>query len=262
MLIRLAGLLKAASLFSLSVWLGLALGAEAAHAIVVYDLRIDFSNSSNPNGTWRYQKGNSLLAHFMPVSNATLALATANGYWGDTASSNNSAIMLTTAPGSATGLWSNADFLTGEVLVRTTDPLTGGPMNATWTAPSNGSFTYSGFFWYAGTPTGPGSNDYTLSLNAGPAMEAGTAGVGQDRTNVVGMVNGLTPVNVTTGDVLTLSMSPTTGFPFGSLAGVSLTIDFTPDAVSLIVPEPGTFVLGILGICLAYRSRRKSVLCC
>lgn len=131
-------------------------------------------------------------------------------------------------------------------------------MNATWTAPSNGSFTYSGFFWYAGTPTGPGSNDYTLSLNAGPAMEAGTAGVGQDRTNVVGMINGLTPSSVTAGDVLTLSMSPTIGFPFGSLAGVSLTLDFTPTAASVpALPEPSTLMLGVLGIGgLAYCHRR------
>src|SRR6185503_15722118 len=138
--------------------------ANSAHAVIVYDLRIVFSNTNNPNFTWKYFKGNVPLTHFTPVTNATLASAAANGYWGDTSSSNNSAIMLTTANGSATGLWADSDFLVGEVLVRTTDP-TGDPMNVTWTAPSNGSFTYSGFFWFANAPLGPGSNSFTLSLN-------------------------------------------------------------------------------------------------
>ena len=213
----------------------------ACGVIVVYDLRVDFSNANNPNGTWHYLKGNVPLTHFSPVTNATLATAAANGFWGETSSSNNSAIMLTTADGSATGLWSDNDFLTGEVLVRTTDPSTGGPMIVTWTAPSNGSFTYSGALWFANAPLGPGGNSYTLSLNNGPNMEAGTASLGQDRQNGTSMVNGLTPVNVLMGDVMALEINPLPG-PTGSLAGVTFTIDFTP------VPEPSSLILASIGI--------------
>lgn len=224
------------------VLFSLAIFAHPASAVIVYDLRIDFSNASNPNATWQYLKGNVPLTHFTPVTQPALPLAAASGYWGDTSSSTNSSIMLTTANGSATGLWSDNDFLVGEVLVRTTDPSTGAPMIVTWTAPSNGSFTYSGFFWYANAPLGPGGNSFTLSLNAGPTMEAGTASLGQDRTNVYAMVNGLTPTSVLASDVLALQMNALVGPPTGSLAGVSLTIDFTP------APEPSSFALAALGL--------------
>lgn len=222
-------------------------------AIIVYDLRVDFSNTNNPNGTWEYIKGTTLLTHYTPVTNPTLALAAANGYWGDSTSSDNSAFILTSANGSATGLWTDADFLVGEVLVRTTDPSTGGPMIATWTAPSDGSLTYNGLFWYAGAPLGPGGNSYTLSLNAGPPLEFGIASLGQDRNNGVGMVNGMTPLSVFAGDIMTLEINSLPSQPTGSLAGISFTIDFTP------VPEVSTLVLASLGMVavVAGRYRRK-----
>lgn len=232
---------------------------QASAVIVVYDLRVDFSNANNPNGPWEYLKGNVPLTHFSPVTQPLLPLAAANGYWGDTASSNNSAIMLTTAPGSATGLWTNNDFLQDDVLVRTTDPGTGAPMIVTWTAPSAGSFTYSGMLWNANAPLGPGATSYTMTLNNGPALESGTALPGNDRPNGIGMLNGLTPVNVLAGDVVALEFNPAPGPPFGALAGITFTIDFTP------VPEPGSLALasmGVLGVAIfAWRRRvtRRSV---
>lgn len=214
----------------------------ARSAPTVYDLRIDFSDSINPNGTWRYYKGNTLLTHSTPVTNATLALATTNGFWGDTSSSNNSAIMKTTANGSATGSWTDSDFLVNEVLVRTTDPASGGPMLVTWTAPSAGTFTYNGFIWLANGPLGPGGNSFALWQNNLPPIETGQATIGQNRTNVSGFVNGATPVNVLAGDVLSLQIDSIAPFPTGSLAGVSFTIDFTP------LPEPTGLTLIILGL--------------
>ena len=228
-------------LFAAMFVIGLMAGPARA-IVVVYDLRLDFSDTNNPNGAWAYHKGTNLLSHFSPVPQPTLAAAVANGYWGDTSSSLNSSIMKTTANGSSTGLWSNNDFLAGDVLVRTTDPSTGGAVIVTWTAPSSGTFTYSGDIWFAGAPTGPGSNDFTLTLNAGPALEAGTAGLGQDETNPVVMVNGLTPTSVNPGDVLALQLSPSIGMPFGSLAGAGLVVDFVP------APEPSSLLLGLSGI--------------
>ena len=247
--------IKQTGLRLLAALLLFALVASPAHAVVVvYDLRIDFSNTSNPNGVWAYLKGATPLSHFTPVPLAPLAIATANGYWGDTSSSINSSIMKTTANGSATGLWTNNDFLAGDVLLRTTDPSTGGPMIVTWTAPSAGTFTYSGDIWYAGAPLGPGSNDFILTLNAGPAMEMGTAGLGQDETNPVTMVNGLTPTSVNPGDVLALQLSPSIGPPFGSLAGVGLVVDFVP------APEPSSLALAALALvgATAWRWRRTA----
>jgi hypothetical protein len=219
-----------------------AFAGRASAVIVVYDLRVDFSNANNPNGPWEYLKGNVPLTHFTPVTQPALPLAAANGYWGDTASSNNSAIMLTTASGSATGLWTDNDFLVDDVLIRTTDPGTGAPMIVTWTAPSAGSFTYSGMLWNANAPLGPGGTSYAMTLNAGPALESGTALLGNDRNNGIGMVNGLIPVNVLAGDVVALEFNPAPGPPFGSLAGMTFTIDFTP------VPEPSSLVLVGLGL--------------
>jgi hypothetical protein len=232
------------------------LANPASGVIVVYDLRLDFSNANNPNTPWEYLKGNVPLTHFTPVTNPILATAVANGYWGDTASSDNSAIMLTTADGSTTGLWNDNDFTDTQVLVRTTDPLSGGPMIITWTAPTNGTFTYSGEFWNANAPLGPGGNSFTLSLNNAPPLEIGSASTGQSRPTGYAMVNGLTPTNVIAGDVLALEMNPLPGPPFGSLSGVTFTIDFTP------VPEPSALVLAAIGmfglVVRAGRRRRQA----
>jgi len=65
----------------------------------------------------------------------------------------------------------------------------------------------------------------------------------------VNFVNGMSPIAVVAGDVLALELAPSVSAPFGSLAGVSFTIDFTA------VPEPGTLALGLAGM-IAARSRR------
>ena len=236
-----------------SLVLFLVLGSllQPARAITVYDNDLDFSDTNNPSGTWSYLQGNTLLTHFTPVPLPSLAVASTNGYWGTSSSSLSSAILRTTANGSSTGLWSDSDFLAGDMLVRTPDPQTGGPTVLAWTAPSAGTLTYSGLVWYADAASGPWSNDFTLALNAGPALEAGTAGIGFDRNNFANLVNGMLPIGVNAGDVLALELTPSVGMPTGSLAGVIWTIDFQP------IPEPSSVVLlalGSLGM-IAWRRR-------
>jgi hypothetical protein len=231
--IRLALLLVASTAFA----------APAAALIIVYDNDLDFSNTNNPAGTWSYLQGNSLLSQQAAVPNPQLALAVPNGYWGASSSSINSSMMLPTANGSVTGLWSDSDFLAGDMLLRTTDPNTGGPMILAWTAPSAGSFTYAGEIWFADAPSGPSFSDFTLSLNANPPTESGTVGFGQNRTNGVNLANGSLPIAVNAGDVFALEVGPAAfGPPTGALLGVLITIDFTP------VPEPGSCVLSIMGL--------------
>lgn len=214
-------------------------------AIIVYDNDLDFSDTTNPNGTWSYQQGNALLTHFTPLPQAPLNTAAANGYWGTSSSSVNGAILRTTANGSSTGLWNDLDFLAGDVLVRTTDPMTGAPATLTWTAPQAGSLTYAGLVWYAGAPQGPWSNDFTLTFNAGPVLESGSAGLGINRQSSYNLVGGMLPISVSAGDTLSLELTPSIGMPTGSWAGVIWTIDFQP------VPEPSGLVLGLIGtICL------------
>ncbi len=222
----------------------------ASAAILVYDIDVDFSDTNNPNATWTYQQGNSLLTHYTPVPQPKLTLGVANGYWGTSSSSLSTSVMKATADGSATGLYSDNDFKAGDVLVRTTDPSAGGPVRVTWTAPSNGTYTYGGWVWFAGAPEGPGGNSFSLTFNAGPVLESGVAGFGQNRPNAVSMLNGLLPMPISAGDVLTLEFNPLPGPPSGSLAGVAFTVDFTP------VPEPGTLALAATGVAALALLRR------
>jgi hypothetical protein len=69
----------------LVAWLLLAVclticAAPAQAIIVVYDLKLDFSNANNPNGVWAYYQGNTQLTRYTqvpapePVSGVLLAL--------------------------------------------------------------------------------------------------------------------------------------------------------------------------------------------
>jgi hypothetical protein len=230
---------------------------SAQAAIIVYDNDLDFSDVNNPSGTWSYLQGNAVLPHFTPVPHPQLALAVANGYWGASSSNLSTSIMLATANGSATGLWNDTDFISGDMLIGTTDPSAGGPTVLAWTAPSNGTLTYNGAIWYADAPNGPGGTDFSLALNAGPPLEFGTAGLAQNRPNAAQMVNGFTPVNVLAGDVLALELNAAPGPPFGRLTGVVFTIDFVP------IPEPSSLVLlafgGVALVALGSLPRGKRV---
>ncbi len=222
-------------------------------AIVVYDLGLDFSNTLNPNGVWSFTQGSTLLTHFTPVP-TSLAPAVANGYWGTSASNLNSSVMLSTASGSAAPPLSNSDFIAGEVLVGTTDASTGGPVDIHWTAPSNGMFTYSGWAWYADPTAGPFGNSFDISINNGPSIELLTASLGQDFSNSVPMLNGLVPMAVMAGDVVTLTVAPLVPAPTPLIGGVSWTIDFTS------VPEPcSSLFVGVGLISVASRRRRRSI---
>ena len=228
-------------LFCFSVMAACLLAAPAKAAIVVYDLGLDYSDTLNPNGVWSFAQGNTLLTHFTPVP-TSLAPAVANGYWGTNASNLNSSVMLSTAGGSAAPPLTNFDFIAGEVLVGTTDASTGGPVDIRWTAPSNGTFTYSGWVWYADPTAGPFGNSFNISLNNGPSIEFLTASLGQHFFNSVPMLNGLTPFAVTAGDVVTLTVAPLVPAPTPLIGGVSWTIDFTP------VPEPSSWLLMGMGL--------------
>lgn len=212
----------------------------AAHA-QVYSLSGDWSDASNPNGAWTYGTG---LSHYaQPSSGPANALnsAAGNGYWGSGTDFFSAPFMLkTTTNGAATGAYNNNDFLAGDVLVHASN--TGGPVTITWTAPSAGSIVLASSVWYAHSIV-TRSDDIMALLN-GNSIGSATVTNGITRANQLALANGM--FTVAAGDVVTFSFTKTAGQQFGSIAGISATINFTPRAVSG-VPEPAAWMMMILG---------------
>ncbi len=234
------------------------LGALLSQASTIsYDLATDFSDTSNPDGVWSYLQGTTPLPfNVQPTDSNSLDPAAANGYFGVAANFSVAPFVLqTSADGSAALPFTDNDFLAGDVLVHSTNPGTGAPVFIDWTAPSAGTITLSGEVWYAHSQV-TRSNDYSLTLGGGSALESGTVTNG-DGLNAPSTFAIVTSMTVTPGEVLALELTPTAGQSFGSLAGVDLTVNLTPSGT----PEPGTTLLlagGLLGMTVAAKLRRPA----
>ncbi len=231
-----------------------AVGMPAAAHAQVYSLSGDWSDASNPNGAWSYGSG---LSHFaQPSSGPANAFnsAAANGYWGSGPDFFSSPfIVKVTSNGSATGAYNDNDFIAGDVVVHS--PNSGAPVAITWTAPSAGSIALTSSVWYAHSIV-TRSDDILALLNA-TTIGSATVTNGITRANQLGLANGT--FTVAAGDVLTFDFSKSAGQQFGSIAGISATINFTPRAVAG-VPEPAAWMTMILGfgmIGAAVRQRRR-----
>ncbi len=149
------------------------LGAASCSASV-YNLQLDWSDTSNPNGPWTLREGNNPLPH---VSNWTLApWGTPQPGWAR-------------SPNPGTGLpfffKSNGtealgahDWVGGQVVVHSTDTSNGvgsGPANVLFTVPEPGTLTVGGGVWI-GREIGRGVN-WTLLLN-GAALTSGSVSSG------------------------------------------------------------------------------------
>jgi hypothetical protein len=229
------------------ITLGLAatLFTTLAQATTVYSLAGDFSNASNPNGAWSFTQGSTPLAHFFPSTPNGLNPALANGYWGTGSdlNTNTPEVGKTTLNGSAVG-YTDADFLSGDVILHSTNPGTGAAVAVNWTAPADGSIDVTGLTWYAHSAVSR-SNDFVVTLGAA------TLGTGVvSNTLHAGSANALpfsfSGLSVSAGTVLTLSYTPSAGQPFGSIAGLSETVTFTPSPV----PEASTWAALTVGLAL------------
>lgn len=103
-----------------------------------------------------------------PTDGNTLNPAAANGYFG--VASNFSSvpfILETSQDGASTSPYTDDDFLAGDIIAHSTSPGGGAPLFIDWTAPADGTITYSGEVWYAHSPV-TRSNDYFLTLDADP----------------------------------------------------------------------------------------------
>ena len=87
------------------------------------------------------------------------------------------------------------------------------------------------------------SQDITAFLGA---KNFGTVTVtnGVTRSSAITSLNG-TGLVVSSGEVLAFRFVPTSGQPFGSLTGISATVDFT--AATAAVPEPAGWAMMLVG---------------
>ncbi len=231
--------------------------ATSGQAAIVYDLANDFSNASNPNGVWSFTQGTTNLTKFAIPGGCcsdSIQAALANGLWSVLApgtSLNDRDVMKTTANGAGTGSYTNNDWLSGDVIVHSTNPGNGVDIFIRWTAPQAGTINYNGGVWYAHS-TVVRSSDFFVSLNGGSALHTGTVAGAQNRSNIQTFNGGL---SVNAGDVLAIRLAPTAGQNLGSLAGVNLTVSLEPTSS---VPEPTTLGLAsgaLLLLALGVRRR-------
>ena len=233
----------------------LAVLATPARA-VVYTLAGDWSDAANPNGVWAYGPG---LTHYaQPGDGNALNPAAANGFWGTGPTFATAPFMIrTTANGSAlTGGYGDGDFLAGDVIVHAAN--SGAPTFITWTAPGAGTIAVDSRVWYAHSPVAR-SADLAAFLNA-TTLGSATVTNGITRPSALTLVNA-GGLSVAAGDVVRFSFAKSPGQQFGSLSGISASIDFTPTAANA-VPEPASWALliaGFGGIGAAMRRRRTSV---
>jgi hypothetical protein len=234
----------------------LAFGALTSQAATVYDLATDFSTTSNPNGVWSFVQGSTPLpSQSQPTDGNALNPAAANGYFGVAGNFSTAPFVFEASQdGGSTSPYTDNDFLAGDILAHSTNPGAGANLFIEWTAPSDGTISYSGEVWYAHSPV-TRSNDYALTLDGGSDLASGTVTNG-DGLNAPSTFDSSGSLTVDAGDVLALELSPTAGQTFGSLAGVDLTVDFTAST-----PEPGTILLlagGLFGIAAAVKLRRTT----
>lgn len=231
----------------------------AANA-TVYSLSGDFSNGSNPNGVWSFTQGAVDLAHYAePTDGNSLSPAAANGYYGVGPTFGVAPILIkVTQDGSATAPYSDNDFLAGDVIAHSTNPGAGGPMLINWTAPSSGQISFSSSLWYAHSPVS--RSDDISDILGGAILGTVTVDNSITRSKALTSLSGV-DLAVTAGEMLTFRFDPTAGQTFGSLSGISETVDFTPAAGG--VPEPSTWALMLIGAgCMGVSLRRRRTLNC
>lgn len=219
-----------------------ALSCSVAHAATVYDLSGDFSNASNPNGVWSFTQGSTPLEHYFSLTANPINTALEDGYWGtgSNLNINTPEVAKVTKDGSATGTYTNADFLSGDVILHS--PNGGAPLFINWTAPSAGTIDVSGGTWYAHSPVAR-SNDFQITLGSLTlATDVVSSTANNSRDNAFSF--NFSDLAVAAGTVLSIRYSPTSGQSFGSIAGLSETVTFTASPV----PEASSWAMMVVGL--------------
>lgn len=228
----------------------LALGLpDTSHGQVVFDLKTQWSNVSNPNGAWSYRHGASILPAVPSWQSTIGGWSVAQPGWAHSANGSDRFPFWFQSNGSETF---THDFMAGDVVVRSQDGFDpGGNASVTWTSPLSGYVSISGNTWL-GRDVG-NSNRWFIYRGATLLTFGDTfTGDSYSRLSPFDFVNGtggasvLAAVSVNIGDTIRLEYFPTT--VSGEFQGVNLTITK--------VPEPSSLILGLLPIVLAWQRRR------
>jgi hypothetical protein len=211
------------NLVVLAVAVGAQLVAATAAMATTWDLRADWSNTSNPNGPWEFLQGvgalpaQSDVAGFGPGFAPGVVAGNFLPFWVQ-----------------ASGDDATTGYLTGDILVHSVDPFNGNPAlgetSVSWTSPISGVIDVAGELWYAHNPQ-VRSNDFELRLNS-TLIASGIVGStsGYDRANPLAF--GATGLTVSQGDVVSLILR--SGQAAGAINGVNLTITPEPESLALL----------------------------
>ena len=187
-----------------SVFSFLMVCSAAAQSVSVYDLKSDWSESTNPNGVWRYRAGTTNLVHAPDWTGTGLGYT--QPVWTISTTPRLGAFL--PAVFKATGTKTGDDYAIGDVVIHSNSPGNGNDTdvaNVAWTAPFNAVINVSGNLWQTGLRTGPQARNNTATLH----LNAVTL---QQITNLAGFSSAspaslaVTNLPVRQGDVLALDV--------------------------------------------------------
>jgi hypothetical protein len=209
------------------VALALACGDLISASPTTYDVTTDWRNNLNPNGVWSYDQGSTPLPFQSNFGSGTCDAGSVGitGAYAPGINFGNSPPCLPIFF-KATGNAANPnDWLAGDVLIHAQDPSNGageGQATLVWTAPANGTFTFTGAIWYAHS-TVQRSDDFSLNLGS-TILASGTvafnSAIGNNRSNMAKFSGTFA---VLAGQQVTLLIQRTPG-SVGALVGVQLSI--------------------------------------
>ncbi|HEY1471917.1 MAG TPA: hypothetical protein VGF61_22955, partial [Candidatus Acidoferrum sp.] len=210
------------------VFFAAAIGLPTAKAIT-YDLKAQWSNSSNPNGVWSYDQGTNPLpfqANWRPGDYSGPQPA-----WARSADSNTflpAWLKLSTTPTQPFPI----DMQIGDVGLHTTDTTNGvgaGPGNVTWTSPITGNVDLSGSVWEARNIGR--SNHWSLTINGNLVSGGDISAANSSRSSPFDLASGtggpgvLNNISVFAGEVIKLQFDETSPDAFGDFVGVNFTVE-------------------------------------
>lgn len=199
----------------------------------IFDLKTDWSETSNPNGAWSYCESNNPLPKVVGWQNICLGgWSVPQDGWALDACSTSRLPFWYKSNGSEA--FANKDIQAGDIIVHSTDPSNGfgnGDARLIWAAPTVGRVNITGSVWLARNIGR--ANDWTLFLN-GVAVSTGALFDGDpySRANPMDLALGsggasaLVDQYVCPGSSVVLQISRTGGLP-GEFTGINLQIEFT-----------------------------------